>query len=361
MSESLKANDYLTAEERAYIDGGGEVPPPGSQDAPESKPKPKAEPEAEEPEAAPDEPEPAEAEAEADGDDTDAEPEAAGDKKPRKVNWGAYQRVKGEAAERAKQIEDIRQRSEAREREFAAYQARVDERFKMLTQANAPRPEEPKAALPEPDPEQDPIAHLRWQREQLAEQQNRLGQFEQAQQRTVEQQRQAQQIRQLDDMYRNDNLAAVKEQPEYPNAYNYLLSMAEQEIQIQNGGRLTPAQVKAQVDQQERQLAASAFQQNMRPAQMIWQMAVARGFRPTAQQQAAQDPAQPQHDPAAEQARIDAAARGQQQNKTLSSAGRSGVQSGGMTADKFVNLSDTEAAEWLSKNPDGMARMSGAL
>lgn len=334
--------------ELAYLNSRGEVPlPPGEDEG--------AQPEPEQDAASASEPAP---------EDTDPEiiePGADEDRhKGRKVGYSAYLRQKGEADAARKEREEYRAKLEAREREFAAQQARIDERFKLwqASQAQAAQQQAPQEApKPPPNPDDDPLAYIRYQDQKRQELEQQLQGIVQTQQQRDAQTRQVQQIQQLDSAYRADNQQAAREMPEYPAAYNFLLSMAERDVQIQNGGRLTPAQVKQHVEHQERQLAAAAFQQGMRPAAMILQMAQARGYQPQASQQQATQP-----DPASEQARIDAAARGQQQNRSLSGTGRSAAAAstaGAMTLEKFINLSDDEARVWAEKNPADYMRIGG--
>lgn len=347
MSENLNPAGYDDAE-LAYLNSRGEVPlPPSEDEAPREEPQ----------DTAP------VGEAEAPHEDTDPdiiEPGADDEKhKGRKVGYSAYLRQKGEADAARKEREEFRQKYEASERERAVQNARIEERFRQWqasqAQAQAPQPVAPAEPAAPPNPDEDPMAYIRYQDQQRQALEERLNTIAQTQEQTVAQTRQAQQIQQLDHAYREDNRQAAREMPEYPAAYNFLLSMAERDVHIQNGGRLTPQQVKQHVEHQERQLAAAAFQQGMRPAQMILQMAQARGY----QSPAAQPQAQQAH-PAAEQARIDAAARGQQQNRTLSGTGRSAAApTGAMTLEKFINLTDDEARVWAEKNPAEYMRIGG--
>lgn len=347
MSENLNPAGYDEAE-LAYLNSRGEIPlPPSGGEAPRDEPEDDI---------------PA-AEAEPPHEDTDPEiiePGADEEKhKGRKVGYSAYLRQKGEADAARKEREEFRQRLEAREREFAAQQARIDERFKLWQasqqQASSPQPV-PKTPEPPPDVENDPLAYIKYQDQQRAALEERLNTIAQSHEQTIAQSRQAQEIQRLDRSYQEDNRQAAREMPEYPDAYNFLLNMAEQDVIIQNGGRLTPAQAKEHVLMQERQLAAAAFQQNVRPAQMILQMAHARGWKPPSARQAQAS----QADPAAEQARIDAAARGQAQNRSLSGTGRStAAPAGAMTLEKFMAMSDDDARTWAEKNPAEHRRIGG--
>lgn len=337
--DALRDGDFTEAE-LAYFNSGGQAPLPDEPEpvATEAEPVAEAQPE---PEA-----EPAAA-------DTDPEVIEEGEddsQKGRRVGYRAYLRKKAEADAARTERDDFRQKYETTQREMAVQNARIEERFKLWQQSQqhaaqqaAPKPPEPVAP---PDREADPLAYIAWQDE-------RLNRIEQHTAQSAEQTRQTQALAQLDQAYRADNHQAAREVPEYPEAYNFMVQRAQQIIKIQNPN-LTPQQVNQAVELQERQLAATAMQRGQRPAAMILQMAATYGWAPRSA--APQEPQQP--DPAAEQAKIDAAARGQVQNRTLSTAGRPGGSTA-MTLERFVAMSDDDAREWTAKNPDGFEKLSG--
>ena len=332
----LRTGDGFSDEEIAYLKSGGADPLPPS----EPEPEPAAE--------SPDDT--AEPVAEAEGHDdpevieADAPEEDAN--KGRKVKYGAYLRQKAEADAARKERDETRQKLEAAERAAAVQNARIEERFRQW-QASQQQAQPPQPQQAPPDRNEDPLAYMAWQDE-------RLSRLEQHTNQTAQQRHQAAQIAQLDNAYRADNHQAAREMPEYPDAYNYLLKSAQRTVEIQNR-HFSPEQVRAAVELQERQLAAAAMQQGVRPAAMIVQMAQERGWAPKGQAVAAA----PQVNPDAEQAKLDAVARGQAQNRTLSTAGRPGGNTATMTLDRFLSLSDDEAREWSEKNPGGLARIGG--
>lgn len=329
----------FSEDELAYLNSGGQAPLPDEPEPVATEAEPVAE-GAPEPEA-----EPAAA-------DTDPEVIEEGDEthKGRKVGYSAYLRKKAEAEAARNEREELRTQLEASKREQAVQNARIEERFKLWQQSQQHAAQQAATKTPEPvappDREADPLAYIAWQDE-------RLNRIEQHTAQSAEQTRQTQLISQLDQAYRADNFQAKQEVPEYPEAYNYLVQCEQQRIRIQNP-HFTQQQINAAIEQGERQLAAAAFQRGQRPAAMILQMAATYGWAPRAA--AAQEPAQP--DPAAEQAKIDAAARGQVQNRTLSTAGRPGGSTA-MTLERFMAMSDDDARDWTAKNPDGLARLGG--
>lgn len=345
MSEAL-SDDRYTDEERAYLESGGA--PLSTLEEP--KPQPKDEPAQPADQQEPQDP----PEQDDDGSDADEpEAQAEGERKPRKVNYGAFVKQKKEAAEARRQYEELRQRYENDTRQFVDFRARAEERFRAL-QPQQQQPEAPKAPATPPDLENDPLAYIRWQNEQMAEMKARLDQTEQGFQQSAEQQRQSQLLAQLDHTYKSANRAAAEQEPAFVGAYNFLTERQRHVIRVQNP-RYTPQQVEDALMMQERQLAAVAIQQGQNPAAMIWQMAHVYGYN----HQAAQPQAPAQPDPAAEQARLDAARRGQEANRSLSGAGRPGSLETAMTVDRLVDMPHEEFLAWRDKNPGKYAQMQG--
>lgn len=347
-------NSTFSEEELAYLNSGGAEPPPAS----EAKPEPAAEPQAETdetPEAAA--PEPAAETTDPDVEVSEHDEETGEDGKPkkrRKVDYGAYLRQKNEAEAARKEREELREKYNALERERAAVNERIriaqemSQRQQAEAQQRAAQANQPQQAAP-PDRNEDPLGYMAWQDERLAR-------LEQGFQQTAQERQQQAALRQLDDAYRSDNHQALKEVPGYADAYNHFIGVTERVLSRENPNWTLP-QVKAEAERQERLLAVQAHQTRQRPAQLIWERALAYGFRPAAPQ-AAQAPVQP--DPAAEQARIDAAARGQAQNVSLSNTGRpSGAVSGTMTLDKLTRMSDDDRYRYLQANPDAIQRIMG--
>lgn len=353
MSEAF-SNSEMTADERAYMEGGG-VMPPTSEEPTNPKPGDKSEPEAE-PEKKADEPEPD------DEDDVqETEPDANG-KRKRVVNYGAFVKQKKDAAEARRQLEEYRQQLSQKDREFADFRGRAEERlgaYQRHLQAQQapqqqPQPEQPKTLPPPPDRMQDPLAYMEWQDQRAAMLEDRLNGLDQSYQQSAAQQRQAAQIAELDRRYRADNAAAAREMPAYSQAYNYLVGMRERELTAQYGGRIPKAQIDQQIENEERQLADHAFRMGKRPAQLVLEMAHIRGFRvPEAAPQA------PIVDPTAEQARIDAQNRGQERNRSLSTTGRPANGNVSPSVDKLLSMSDAEFTKYMAENPGALERMQG--
>jgi hypothetical protein len=346
VSEAL-ADTELTADERAYMESGGN---PASSSDELKNPKPEDKPAEEK--AAPD--------GEGDDEDEGTEPEASDDSTSRKrrVKFETYDRVKKEAAEARRQADEYRQH-------LAVLQARAEERINALQrqfqQAQPQQPPQnqpqPEALPPPPNRMEDPMGYMEWQDRRMELLEKNLTGIQQGFQQTTEQQQQVERVQHLARVYRTDNAEAARQNADYPAAYNYLLQMRQQEIHTLSGGRATKAQIDAQIEAEELQLAHQATQMGKRPAELIWQMAWTRGFKPAQQAQAAPQAAMP--DTSAEQARIEAAARGQERNRSMSNVGRPSTGNTLPSIDKIMSMSDAEFTKWQADNPGALERMQG--
>lgn len=301
--------------------------------------------------------------ADLDGDDDD---QGDNRKKPRRVHYRQFVKERSAKEEATRRAEDLHrqlleaQRNQAvlseRMRAFAEHQQRQQHEAQQRAAAAAAAQQGPDPRIrPEPDPEQDPYGNLLWQRDQRSLLEERLARMEQGFTQAAQHQQQTAQVQHIENAYRSDFQTATQQMPAYRDAYEFMTRIAAQDIQIQNGNRLQPHEVAQHLKQQELALAQAAMQRGIRPAAMILQMAQARGWKPA--EQAPPQPAQP--DPVAAQAQIDAAARAQDQNRSLSSAGRPGGGSSAMTIDKFARMSPDEANAWMNANPDAFARLAG--
>ena len=329
----------FSEDELAYLNSGGQAPLPPETEAPAAEPE--AAPEAEaQAEPAPQAAEEPDIDVIEDGDETH---------KGRKVKYGAYLRQRSEAEAARKERDQHRQELETVRREAAVQNARIQDylRAQQAAAARQAQPQQPQQPAPPPDPNENPLGALEWQRDRLA-------QLEQQVNQTAQERHHAARISQLENVYRSDNHQAAREVPEYTDAYNFMVDRAFQIIKVQNPG-ISDQQAHAEVERQERLLAETAIRQNQRPAALIFQMARVYGWAP--QLGAPVQAARP--DPASQQAKLDAVSRGQDQNRSLSAAGRPGANTASMTLERFMSLSDDEARDWNAKNPGGLERLSG--
>lgn len=158
-----------------------------------------------------------------------------------------------------------------------------------------------------PTMDSDPAGYLQQQVEQVNRKLAEIQQREQAQQ----------QVAQVTNWYANQAAQFKASQPDFDAAYAHHNQARVSQL-IEAG--LSPEQAGARLQQEEMQLAIFAAQSGRNPAQMVYGMAVANGYRPGAKE--APKPAQPAT-PAAAQ-KLEQIQRGVEAAKSMSTAGGGG-------------------------------------
>ncbi len=133
--------------------------------------------------------------------------------------------------------------------------------------------------------------------------------------------------------YQNDAIRFLQEKPDFKDAYFHLVAARHKELEAV--GIADQGQRNAMIAQEEKGLVAQALQNKRSPAQVIYQLALTRGFS------AGQAPAPtPNSAPSPAAQKIEQIKAGQQKTASLSSAG--GSPGEGMTLEKLANMSDDE-------------------
>lgn len=284
-----------------YMDGQGSEPSVAPEPPPAEPPP--AEPVAE---AAPEPPPAPPAE------DDDEEGEGAG--QPR--NAIPYQKYARERKRYREQVAAL----EARLRETDEKFARGDERLRMLAEAlKAPQPEQGKAEEdPEPDPNTDIVAWVNWSRREMGRLREGVTQNAQTVETTVAEQ-------QLRDEYQRDAMSFAQQNPDFGPAYQHLLQARAGQLAALG---YTDQQIQAQLVAEEKGLVQRARQTGKRPAEVIYGMAKAMGYRSEPKREepppAAAVPDPPPPPPAPKPSvsdEIQRIAAGQAAHKTLSGSG----------------------------------------
>lgn len=155
-------------------------------------------------------------------------------------------------------------------------------------------------------------------------------------------------FRSLKEAYHADAKQLMAADPNFQDAYMHLLAGRHRELAMM--GMTDEAARNAHIAQEEAALVTQAVQAGQRPAQMIYEMAKARGFTPKStpapgQQQNGQHAALT---PA--QQKIATVKNGQQAAQTLSQAGSGSSE--GLTFNSLANMTDEEFARAV----DGMSK-----
>lgn len=228
------------------------------------------------------------------------EPSAVPGKPPRRVSYQKFRAA-----------EEARVNLERTLQDRAVANARVEERLALLTQAlaePAPSAQPPKPPRVRPDPAQDIFAHNAYLEEMLQEANERIAQVT-GKVTDYEQQIQTGQAEMNEERQYFDTLNQYAgREPNFVQAYNFLLRNRAAELMAPRYPQATyddlmkaqiPQDVAQMIQQEERGLYKTAFQQRRSPAEDIYRMAQLRGYRAPAAQPApapangAAAPAQP--------------------------------------------------------------------
>lgn len=292
----------LTKAEQAFFDSSGEKPIPDADAKPET----------------PTDPETPAVEAK------DAEKSAAVEKpiekepaqpeeKPKMVPLAALH----EERERRKELQ---KRVEAEGQDRARLAGRLD----ALNEAMRPK-EQPKPL----DPTTQPLEVLQ-----------ELTQFRD---QTLAERQQQHQMQQFTNAYASRAQEFAKETPDFKDAYKFVVDSRVRELQAIGYDATTAAQM-AQND--ELNIAGKAFQDGKNPAQVLYTLAEARGYK-KADPAAAAAPngsGAPPPDPMARlESKLDTIAKGQAAGKSLGGSG--GAPGESLTLESLAGMSDTEFAE----------------
>lgn len=225
------------------------------------------------------------------------------------VRHGAFHQER----ERRKQLEATLQ---AKEVEFA----KVNERLAILAAAMQPQARQEVEEVP--DLETDPIGYVRYLGEQLKASGKQTEEMRQARQQEAEHHT-------LVTSYHADAGRFAQETPDFKDAYGHLMKGRDTELSLY--GIADPAQRAQIIQQEEQQLVRNALAQGKRPAQVVYELAKARGYAASpAPAAAAKDEVQ----------RIAEAAKA---NRSLSSMGGTTAKTD-LTAQDLLNMSDKEFA-----------------
>jgi hypothetical protein len=215
-----------------------------------------------------------------------------------------------EALHEARSInKDLREQVRLLNESKVAMEKRFGELMERLTppkQAQAPAFEE------------NPAEHLRTKVETLEQAQAKLTESQQQQAREAE----------FATWYRGQANAFAASTPDFTQAYESFISARAQEML--NGG-MSPQEITAKVRQEERAIAVTAAQVGLNPAQMIYQAALAKGYKP---QQKTEQPKIPAGD------KLQKIAEGIKSGPSLSNV--PGRPTENLTLESIANMPDSE-------------------
>lgn len=241
-----------------------------------------------------------------------AEEEAKPEKRSKTVPHQAFHQEREE-----------RKKWEAQAKQYAEHLARLDERMRMAA--------EKEQEVAPPDPDQDPIAAIRYERERREALEHQHAERQKQDQQAHQQRQYEQQVVN----YATEHVTEYRaENPSYDEAVNYLETVRASELALFGLGQ---QEIFQQIQSEAMNLAANCAKRGANVAETIYKMAEVRGFKAKVDTQEAEQ-------------KIETVSRGQERGKTLSNAGG---KSGGaeMTAVDLLKLPSDEFEAWGKKNP----------
>lgn len=243
-----------------------------------------------------------------------------------------------------------RERRKVAEQSLAEERRRFDERLsQVLQRIGVPQQQVAQQQVEIPPLDKDPIAHFQARLAQSEQIIAQLAQGTRQQQQQSTQQQVAQAVQLTAQAQENEYRSAT---PDYNDAAAFLRQSRHQELT--DLGFTNAAEREALIAQEALQIAGRAIQQGRNFPGIIYKLAQGRGFKAGA---AATPPAtdsangaQPQQQAPAAAERLQTAANGQQQARSISGA-RGTAAPTGMTAQRLLEMSPEQFGEWLDKTP----------
>jgi hypothetical protein len=221
--------------------------------------------------------------------------------------------------------------------------ARMEERWRMLREANQ-RPPQPPA--PPPSADTDIFAAVKHMQGEQSRTRTEIENYKR--QIQAEDHRKA-----LSDWGRNAESEFVAQNPDYYQALSHLRNARGRELAVWG---MAPEAIRQQVVTEEMQLLARANAERRNPAQMAYDLARERGYHKGAPAAQSGNGALPPS--TVDLNRIEA---GQRQSASLSNVGGgAGRDTGDIEANDLLKMSDKEFGQWIDKHPAAFRRLKGA-
>lgn len=285
----------LTQQEQQFFETGGESPLEASQEPAETQ---EAQPQAEVTE----QPQAAQEQQEA--------------KESRTVPLAVLMEERNNAKALKAQLAQLQQQQQAWERRFAEINDRLT----------------PKQQVPEFT--ENPAENLKYEVTQTRQELAAIKQ----------QQEQAAREAQFATWYQGQAQQFAAQTPDFFDAYNAFLTTRQNELSEQG---MTPQQIAAKIRQEEQILAVSAAQLGLNPAQMVYQTALAKGYKQTPKKD----------ETAANQEKLAQVANGIKSSKSLSQV--AGKPPANLTAEYVIGMSDAEFKKWNMNWDENVQQLAG--
>lgn len=244
-----------------------------------------------------------------------------------------------------------RERRKAAEAELTTLRekyARGDERLRLLSEAA--RAQAPAAAQPAAEPPKviDPKEDIFGAYEQLKAE---LVALKNGVEKTTQETQQEREFKVVRDDYIADLNRFGAQEPAFADAFRFIAQTRAAELKALGHA---DAQIPQLLGKEELEIAVAARQRGVSPAELLFQVAKARGFAPKAPEPAPA-PAAPAETPAQKAERVAAGQAGP--GKSLSAAG--GAPAGEVTFEMLAAMSEADFEAFATKNPRKLAKLMG--
>lgn len=223
-----------------------------------------------------------------------------------------------------------RKRIQAELEQTRQQQAVLADRLNQLYQAQQPQPQIPDAS-------QDPLAN---HDARLAQQEQRAQWLIQQEQNRALHAQHEQQRQQVVGWYSSQAAEFAKETPDFGGAYEHMKKLRAVELQAMGYNAMEAHQV---LQNDEMAIVGRAYQTGQNPAEIIYRMAQATGYKKAA---------------ASAEQKMKTLQKGVEASKTL---GAGGASAGNPTPEQIANMSESEFAELKEKLAKKGQRMSDVL
>lgn len=305
---------------------------------------------------------------------------AAGEKRipPKTISYGKYQRKLKEANDTAAALQAKLDGATAETKKEREERLRLDERTKMLLDAISAKPKAEEKPVtetdPEPDGEDDPIAHAAWTSRELKRTQKIVQDIQSGNQKRETQTAAQNEEQQLYNTYESDLKREAAIDTTFPEAFNHLRESRYTELgfiyagidindKAQVDATLTPEQqgklaedIQRSFHNEQMLVAREALSKGKSPAKVVANLARARGWKPgatpvPAKQNGSGQPVVPAKVTERPTVKDELAAirAGQEASKSLSDAG--GSPGGDITPERIANMSEDEFQEFYDSMP----------
>lgn len=156
--------------------------------------------------------------------------------------------------------------------------------------------------------------------------------------------------------YKNDAATFEKATPDYRKAYDFILNSRAAELKAI--GYDTPEALHNALNADEMGIAEMAFSKGKSPAEMLYALAVQRGYKKAEAPKVGDGEPDPDVKPGNAAERLAKIAEGQAANKSLGDLGGE-APGGAMTAAQLLAMPMEEFAVWTEKNPAKAKRLMG--